>query len=133
HGRRPLQDALDLRRREPPVDRVRDDALAGAGAVQIDVADVVLSEDADSIAPGQAEPDQPGGEPVGALQELTEGPLPRGLDQRRRVAMKRRAAHEQVVDGERLGAHLLTLLTGRRCPPSSARAGRAARSGPWPG
>ncbi len=108
HGRRALQDALDLRRREPPVDRVRDDALAGAGAVQIDIADVVLGEDADSIAPGQPQPGQPGGEPVGALQELTEGPLPRGLDQRGRVAVERRAPYEQVVDRERLGAHLLT-------------------------
>ena len=126
-GRGALEHALDLLRGEPPVDRIRDDALARARAVEVDVRRVVLGEDADAIALGQSEPRQPGGEPVDSLQELAEGPLPRSLDQRRRVAVQRRAARQQVVDRERPGAHP---LTGRRCPPSSARACRAARSCP---
>ena len=126
-GRRPLDDSLDFLSHEPPVDGIRDDALARARPVEVDVGHVVLGENADAIAFGEAQARQPGRQRVGSLEKLAEGPLPRSLDQRGRVARERRAARQHVVDREGLGAHP---PTGPRCRPSWGRGRRAARSSP---
>ena len=67
---------------EPPVDRIGDDALARAGAVELEVGGVVLGEDADPIAASEAEGGQPGGQRVDAVPELAERDRPLALDDR---------------------------------------------------
>src|SRR2546425_3762239 len=101
----PLHHPLDFLGGEPPVDGIRDHALAGARRVQVDVGHVVLGEDADAIASGETQPPQPGGQRIRPLQQLPEGPLLCPLDQRGSVAVERGAPPHHVVDREGLGAH----------------------------
>ena len=101
-GLRPLADQhLDLARLEAPVDRVDDDALAGAREVQLDVGRRVLGQRRETVAGREAETVEPRGQRVDAAPKLREAPfLAVFRDQREPVAEGRRVADEDVVERE---------------------------------
>src|SRR5439155_23793562 len=120
----PLHHPLDFLGGEPPVDGIRDHALAGARRVQVDVGYVVLGENADTIASGVTQPPQPGRQRIRPLQQLPEGPLLCPLDQRGSIAVERGAPRHHVVDREGLGVHLdywptMSAFIGPRAPSNS--------------
>ncbi len=105
-GASALHHPLHLRPGEPPVDRVRDDALPRAGAVEVDVGRVVLGQHADPLAARDAEAGEAGGERVHPLAQLPEGHGPVALDHRGLVGLPRGPASDQVVDREGVDAQL---------------------------
>ncbi len=132
-GARPLEDLPDLLRGEPPVDGVRDDPLARAGPVQLEVLDVVLGQHADAIPRPDAEPGEPAGERVHALAEPAEGQHAAVVDDGGGVAVDVGAPRDHVVDREAVDVHHRASgppPTGRRCRPSSARGRQGAPASP---
>ena len=99
---RPLADEhLDLARLQPPVDRVDDDPLAGAGEVELHVGRRVLGQHGQPVARREAEPVEARRQRVDAASKLREAPLLLVLrDQREPVAERRRVADENVVERE---------------------------------
>ncbi len=91
---------------EPPVDRIGDEALPRAGAVELEVGGVVLGEDADPVARGEPQAGEPGGQLVHPPLERPERQRALALDDRGRVAVDGGAPRDHVVDREGVNAQL---------------------------
>ena len=85
---------------------IGDEALARAGAVELEVGRVVLGEDADPVAGGEPQPGEPAGQLVHAPLERPERQRALALDDRGRVAVDGGAPRDHVVDREGVNAQL---------------------------
>ena len=80
-----------------------------ARAVEVEVAEVVLGQDADPVALADPEAMQAGGEGVHAPLKLAERHHRVAFEEGGRVAVNGSAAGDEVVDGEGLRGHAFQL------------------------
>ena len=123
-GRGALQHPLHFLAGESPVDRVGDDALARARAVEVQVGGIVLGEDTDPLALADPEPGQASRQGVHSPLELAERDQPLALDDGRRLAVDGGAPRDHVVDGKAVHAHAAEYSR------AEVRFDRPARPGP---
>ena len=137
-GTRPgtLAGTRDLARRQPPVERVGDDSLAGAGEVELEIGRGVLGDDEHPVPLGEPRSREPHRKGVHPVPEGGERERVSGLRHERGPAgMAARVAGEEVVDGKALSVHgCVVVLPGGQGKAYHRPGVRGARPRPirWP-